>query len=454
MKIYSTLSGKKEQFVPQSDQVTMYVCGVTPYSDAHIGHAMSYIIFDVIRRYIKFSGYKLKFIQNVTDVDDKIIDRANKKGIPAVELAEQYSESFMADMDALNVVRADFYPRATGEIDKIIEMVQGLIDKGYAYEANGSVYFRVSKVPDYGKLAHRTLDSMMAGARIEIEQDKEHPMDFTLWKASKPGEPSWTSPWGEGRPGWHIECSAMSVKYLGDTIDIHGGGSDLIFPHHENEIVQSECFTGKKPFAKYWMHNGLLQFGGDKMSKSLGNLITIKNALQKYSVDTIRIFILNSHYRSPLKYSLEAFQAAESAAERLRRTVEREDNAGNADKLDPEPYRKLFIEAMDDDFNTPQALAALFDLARAINQEADSGANITEAKKVLLELAQDVLGLKLASLSYEDNPEIQKLIQERQTFRKEKNWKEADAVREKLAELGVAVEDTPTGVKITPLKKR
>jgi len=454
MKIYSTLSGKKEQFVPQSDQVTMYVCGVTPYSDAHIGHAMSYIIFDVIRRYIKFSGYKLKFIQNVTDVDDKIIDRANKKGIPAVELAEQYSESFMADMDALNVVRADFYPRATGEIDKIIEMVQGLIDKGYAYEANGSVYFRVSKVPDYGKLAHRTLDSMMAGARIEIEQDKEHPMDFTLWKASKPGEPSWTSPWGEGRPGWHIECSAMSVKYLGDTIDIHGGGSDLIFPHHENEIVQSECFTGKKPFAKYWMHNGLLQFGGDKMSKSLGNLITIKNALQKYSVDTIRIFILNSHYRSPLKYSLEAFQAAESAAERLRRTVEREDNAGNADKLDPEPYRKLFIEAMDDDFNTPQALAALFDLARAINQEADSGANIIEAKKVLLELAQDVLGLKLASLSYDENPEIQKLIQERQTFRKEKNWEKADAVREKLAELGVAVEDTPTGVKITPLKKR
>ncbi|MFA7217645.1 MAG: cysteine--tRNA ligase [Dehalococcoidales bacterium] len=454
MKIYSTLSGKKEQFVPQSDQVTMYVCGVTPYSDAHIGHAMSYIIFDVIRRYIKFSGYKLKFIQNVTDVDDKIIDRANKKGIPAVELAEQYSESFMADMDALNVVRADFYPRATGEIDKIIEMVQGLIDKGYAYEANGSVYFRVSKVPDYGKLAHRTLDSMMAGARIEIEQDKEHPMDFTLWKASKPGEPSWTSPWGEGRPGWHIECSAMSVKYLGDTIDIHGGGSDLIFPHHENEIVQSECFTGKKPFAKYWMHNGLLQFGGDKMSKSLGNLITIKNALQKYSVDTIRIFILNSHYRSPLKYSLEAFQAAESAAERLRRTVEREDNAGNADKLDPEPYRKLFIEAMDDDFNTPQALAALFDLARAINQEADSGANITEAKKVLLELAQDVLGLKLASLSYDENPEIQKLIQERQTFRKEKNWEKADAVREKLAELGVAVEDTPTGVKITPLKKK
>ena len=454
MKIYSTLSGKKEQFVPQSDEVTMYVCGVTPYSDAHIGHAMSYIIFDVIRRYIKFSGYKLKFIQNVTDIDDKIIDRSNKKGVPATELAKQYSDSFMADMDALNVVRADFYPHATGEIDKIIEMVQGLVDKGYAYEADGSVYFRVTKVADYGKLAHRTLDSMMAGARIEIEQDKEHPMDFTLWKASKPGEPSWTSPWGKGRPGWHIECSAMSLKYLGDTIDIHGGGSDLIFPHHENEIVQSECFTGEKPFAKYWMHNGLLQFGEDKMSKSLGNLITIKDALQKYNVDTIRIFILNSHYRSPLKYSMEAFQAADSAAERLRRTVDREDNAEDANKLDPEPYRRLFIEAMDDDFNTPQALAALFDLARAINQAADAGTDISKAKSTLADLAQNVLGLKLASVSYEDNPEIQKLIEERQTFRKEKNWEKADAVREKLADLGVAVEDTPTGVKITPLKKK
>jgi cysteinyl-tRNA synthetase len=453
MKIFSTLSAKKEEFVPQGDEVTMYVCGVTPYSDAHIGHAMSYIIFDVIRRYIKFSGYKLKFVQNFTDIDDKIIDRANKRGIPASELSKQYSDGFLEDMDALNVVRADFYPRATGEIDKIIEVVQGLIDRGYAYETGGSVYFRVTKVADYGKLAHRTLDSMMAGARIEVDQDKEHPMDFTLWKASKPGEPSWTSPWGEGRPGWHIECSAMSLKYLGETIDIHGGGQDLIFPHHENEIVQSESFTGKKPFARYWMHNGLLQFGEDKMSKSLGNLITIKDALKDYGADTIRLFVLNSHYRSPLKYSLEAFQAAEGAADRLRRTVERED-ASNTNKLDPEPYRKMFVEAMDDDFNTPQALASLFDLARAINQAADFGNDIAEAKKVLTDLAQNVLGLRLKTVGYEDNPEIQKLIEQRQTFRKEKNWKEADAVREKLAALGVAVEDTPTGVKITPLKKK
>jgi cysteinyl-tRNA synthetase len=454
MKIFNTLSGKKEEFVPQDDEVKMYVCGVTPYSEAHIGHAMSYIIFDVIRRYLKFSGYRLKFVQNFTDIDDKIIDRANKRGIPAAELAQQYSDSFMEDMDALNVSRADFYPRATEEIDKIIEVVQGLIDKGYAYETGGSVYFRVRKVDDYGKLAHRTLDSMMAGARIEIDEDKEHPMDFTLWKASKPGEPSWTSPWGEGRPGWHIECSAMSLKYLGETIDIHGGGQDLIFPHHENEIAQSEGFTGKKPFAKYWMHNGLLQFGEDKMSKSLGNLITIKDALKDYSADTIRLFVLNSHYRSPLKYSLEAFQAADGAADRLRRTVEREDNTSNTNKLDPEPYRRMFIEAMDDDFNTPQALASLFDLARAINQAADYGTDITEAKKVLTDLAQDVFGLKLEAASYEDNPEIQKLITERQIYRKEKRWKEADAAREKLAALGVAIEDTPTGAKITPIKKK
>ncbi|MFA5629485.1 MAG: cysteine--tRNA ligase [Dehalococcoidales bacterium] len=455
MKIFSTLSAKKEEFVPHGDEVTMYVCGVTPYSDAHIGHAMSYIIFDVIRRYIKFSGYKLKFVQNFTDIDDKIINRANERGISASALAEQYSDSFLEDMDALNVVRADFYPRATGEIDKIIEVVEGLIDNGFAYEADGSVYFRVTKIKDYGKLAHRTLDSMMAGARIEIEQDKENPMDFTLWKASKPGEPSWTSPWGEGRPGWHIECSAMSLKYLGDKIDIHGGGSDLIFPHHENEIVQSESFTGQKPFAKYWLHNGLLQFGEDKMSKSLGNLITIKDALKDYGADTIRIFVLNSHYRSPLKFSTEAFQAADSGADRLRRTVEREDTANaNGNAVDPEPYRKMFIEAMDDDFNTPQALAALFDLARAINQGADSGANISEAKKTLLDLGQNVLGLRLNPVSFEDNPEIQDLIEQRRIFREGKNWKEADAVREKLAALGVAVEDTPNGVKITPLKKK
>ncbi|MDD4924544.1 MAG: cysteine--tRNA ligase [Dehalococcoidales bacterium] len=461
MKIFSTLSAKKEEFVPSSNEVTMYVCGVTPYSDAHIGHAMSYIIFDVIRRYIKFSGYKLKFIQNFTDIDDKIIDRANKRGIPASELAQQYSDSFLDDMDALNVVRADFYPKATGEIDKIIEVVKGLIDKGYAYEADGSVYFRVTKVSDYGKLAHRTLDSMMAGARIEIEQDKEHPMDFTLWKASKPGEPSWTSPWGKGRPGWHIECSAMSLKYLGETIDIHGGGQDLIFPHHENEIVQSESFTEKKPFAKYWMHNGLLQFGKDKMSKSLGNMITIKDILKKYrNADVIRVFILSSHYRSPLTYSEEALDAAEEGTDRLFRVANRKHPpVSNNQTLDATPYRNQFIEAMDDDFNTPQALAALFDLARAINQAADSGKDFSEAQTVLLELAQNVLGLELkifkASflgrttrhiiLTEGIETRVKRIIDERADCRKQKNWARADEIRVKLAELGVILEDTDTG---------
>ena len=397
MKVFNTLSGQKEDFLPQGDGVKMYVCGVTPYAEAHIGHAMSYIIFDVIRRYLQFRGYQLKYVQNITDIDDKIIDRANSLGIPPSELAKKYTDSFDEDMAALNIYRADTdkYPRATEEIPKIIEVIRGLVAKGYAYPAKGSVYFRVRKAADYGRLANRNLESMMAGARIEAGQEKEYPMDFTLWKASKPGEPSWESPWAAGRPGWHIECSAMSLKYLGDTLDIHGGGQDLIFPHHENEIAQSESFTGKKPFVKYWLHNGLLQLGEEKMSKSLGNLITIKEALDKYSADAIRIFVLSSHYRSPLTYSEEALEAAEKGAERLAQVISRDDLTGSAgEALDAEPHRKQFIEVMDDDFNTPQALAAIFDLARAINQASDEGHTIIRGQQALLELA-DVLGLTL-----------------------------------------------------------
>jgi len=469
MKLYNTLSAKKEEFVPQGEEVKIYVCGVTPYDDAHIGHAMSYIIFDVIRRYIKFRGYKLKFVQNVTDIDDKIINRANQRGVNAAELAEEYAKSFFADMEALNVTPADVYPRATGEIEKIIEVVAGLVEKGYAYEAGGSVYFRVRKVDDYGKLAHRSLDSMMAGARIEVEKEKEHPMDFTLWKASKPGEPSWDSLWGAGRPGWHIECSAMSLKYLGDTLDIHGGGQDLIFPHHENEIAQSESFTGKKPFAKYWLHNGLLQFGAEKMSKSLGNLITIKDALAKYGADAIRIFILSSHYRSPLKYSEEAIEAAGAGVERLRRVVYRQDSGGG-ETIDAEAYYKRFIEAMDDDFNAPQALGVLFDLARAINQAADSGQGFAQAKDTLSRLAKDVFGLILPQMSYvygkatlsgeitakltanvvsaEMRQKVESLVAERNECRQSKRWQRADEIRDELAAMGVVLEDTPEGTKI------
>ena len=480
MKVYNTLSGKKEEFVPRSDEVKMYVCGVTPYDDAHIGHAMSYIIFDVIRRYLQFCGYGLKYVQNVTDIDDKIINRANSIGVSAGELAEKYTVGFFEDMDALNVKPADFYPRATGEIPKIIEVIQGLVDKGYAYEAAGSVYFRVRQVADYGKLANRNLESMVAGARIEAGQEKEYPMDFTLWKASKPGEPSWNSPWGEGRPGWHIECSAMSLKYLGETIDIHGGGQDLIFPHHENEIAQSESFTGKKPFVKYWLHNGLLQFNEEKMSKSLGNLIKIKEALTRYSADAIRIFVLSSHYRSPLTYSEDALEAAGGGAERLLRVISREDIATDADNtLDAKPYRQQFTKAMDDDFNTPQALGILFDLARAINQAADSGTGISEAKKVLSELSSDVLGLKLVAknvFSYEEvaklkiamvrkqniyelldrvgnelskkeykieniRGDINLLLGVREALRKEKKFHLADEIRNELASSGIIVED-------------
>ncbi len=474
MKVLNTLSGKKEEFSPQGDEVKMYVCGVTPYDEAHLGHAMSYIIFDVIRRYLQFRDYKVKYVQNITDIDDKIIARSNKLGITTGELAEKFTSSYFADIDALNIGRADVYPRATEEIPKIIEIVQGLIDKGYAYPAQGSVYFRVRNVADYGKLSHRNLDSMMVGTRIEAGEEKEYPMDFVLWKASKPGEPSWESPWGPGRPGWHIECSAMSLKYLGDTIDIHGGGQDLVFPHHENEIAQSESFTGTKPFVRYWLHNGMVQLGEEKMSKSLGNLITIKDALDKdkynYGPDAIRIFALSSHYRSPLTYSEEVIEAAKSGVERLRRAISRDDpTGGKGESLDAEPYRKQFIEAMDDDFNTPQALAALFDLARAINQAGDAGISIDKAQSTLILLAQEVMGLKLpriinievsdgisikATVNVEVIPSkvkacVNRLIDERIKCRKEKNWQRADEIRNKLAELGVTLEDTKAGTDAT-----
>lgn len=473
MKVFNTLSAQKEEFTPQGDEVKMYVCGVTPYDEAHLGHAMSYIVFDVIRRYLQFRGYKVKYVQNITDIDDKIIDRANRLGISTQELAGKFTESYFADMDALNIGRADVYPRATETTPKMIEVIQGLIDRGYAYPAEGSVYFRVRKVSDYGKLSHRNLDSMMAGTRLETGKEKEHPMDFVLWKASKPGEPSWESPWGPGRPGWHIECSAMSLEHLGETIDIHGGGQDLVFPHHENEIAQSESFTGKKPFVRYWLHNGMVQLSGEKMSKSLGNLITIKEALEKYSADAIRIFVLGSHYRSPLTYSEEALEAAEAGVERLVRAVSRDDPAGGGgEAFDAEPYRNRFIEAMDDDFNTPQALAALFDLARAINQAGDTGLSVTNAQSVLVSLAREVLGLKLPEtrmisvgqgsvkisgklsakatvISGTVRAGVNRLIEERTECRKDKNWQRADEIRNRLAELGVILEDTKTGTTAT-----
>ncbi len=469
MKVFNTLSGEKEEFLPQGSEVKMYVCGVTPYDECHIGHAMSYIIFDVIRRYLKFRGYQVKYVQNVTDIDDKIIDRANHRGVKASELAQQYTDNFFRDMDALNIERADAYPYATGEIDKIIEVIQGLIDKRYAYPAGGSVYFRVKSFPNYGKLSRRSLESMMSSCSIEMVKEKEHPMDFALWKAAKPGEPYWESPWGQGRPGWHIECSAMSLKYLGNTLDIHGGGQDLIFPHHENEIAQSECFTGTKPFVRYWLHNGIVKFGEEKMSKSLGNLITIKEALDRYGADALRIFVLSSHYRSPLTYSAEVLEAAKGGIERLITVISRDDpNEGKGESLDTEPYRKQLIEAMDDDFNTPQAIATLFDLAKAINQAGDSGLGFQNAKGTLLSLGREILGLKLpkriirviserisiketidATIPITVNARVNRLAEERVKCRKERNWQRADEIRKKLAELGVILEDTKARTEVT-----
>jgi len=479
MKVYNTLSGEKEEFSPQGDEVKMYVCGVTPYDDSHIGHAMSYISFDVIRRYLQFKGYKVKYVQNITDIEDKLIDRAQRLGVSVSGLAQKFTASHFADMDALNIGRADVYPRASEEIDKIIEVIQGLIDRGHAYAAAGSVYFRVDSIADYGKLSRRSLESMMATEGAVGSDEKESPMDFALWKAAKPGEPWWQSPWGKGRPGWHIECSAMSLKYLGDTIDIHGGGQDLIFPHHENEIAQSESFTGKKPFVKYWLHNGMVQLGEEKMSKSLGNLVTIKEVLAKYSADAIRIFALSSHYRSPLTYSEEALEAAEKGADRLRQAAHGKGKGGKGSGgIDAGSYRQKFIEAMDDDFNAAQALAVIFDLTREINRGDDEGVETGQARETLKELTA-VLGLTLETLEQlpldaepflnlqkstiaaireaklgalieeseiDDAPAIIDWLKDmRNTLRMNKQFQLADEIRAKLSEAGIALEDTPEG---------
>ena len=446
MEIYNTLSGVKEEFRPQDEIVTMYVCGVTVYDDCHIGHAMSYVTFDVVRRYLEYKGYQVKHVQNFTDIDDKIIDRAQKLGVSPYELAEKYIMEYFKDIDALNVKRAHIYPRATEEMSKIIEVIQGLISKGCAYQSDGSVYFRVRSFPKYGNLSHRKMDDMKSGGTME-EMEKEDVLDFALWKAVKPSEPSWSSPWGNGRPGWHIECSAMSLKYIGESIDIHGGGQDLIFPHHENEITQSEAFTGVVPFVRYWMHNGLLQLSGDKMSKSLGNLVTVKQALEQYSADAIRLFILSSHYRSPITYSDETLQSAELGMVRLRQAVKDTGISGQNGMLDGEPFRSRFVESMDDDFNTAQAVAILFEMARAINRSREEMKDVSEAKHILVELV-NVLGFTLkepdkSQLAVE--PFIDLLISLRNDLRQAKQWQLADMIRDRLDSLGVVLEDTSNG---------
>ncbi|MBX6772529.1 MAG: cysteine--tRNA ligase [Chloroflexi bacterium] len=454
MRIFNTLTGQKEEFVPYGDPVKMYVCGITPYSEAHVGHAMSAIVFDTIRRYLEFRGYRVRYIQNFTDIDDKIIDRARRLGVPALDLAERYIGEFYVDMAALNVKPATAYVRATSEIDEIIRLIETLIQKEMAYVIDGDVYFRVTRDPDYGKLSHRSLDELEAGARVEVDPRKETPMDFALWKSAKPGEPSWPSPWGPGRPGWHIECSAIVLDQLGPQIDIHGGGADLIFPHHENEIAQSEAATGRVPFVKYWIHNGLLQLGGEKMSKSLGNLVTIREALSQFSADGLRAFVLTSHYRRPLTYTDEGVAAAERGVARLRAVVTPRPSGPGANEPAflaeaREQATQRFIAAMDDDFNTPAALSELYDLAREINRAREDGVpleGIASAQQTILTLA-GVLGLTLAEPrpSVEARPFIDLLVSVRQELRAAKQYALADRIRDDLERLGVVVEDRPGG---------
>ena len=447
MRLYNTLTRRKEEFEPAGDVATLYVCGITTSGYFHLGHALSSVVFDVLHRYLEYRGYAVKRVMNFTDVDDKSIARAAEEGISNEEVAEKYIAAFFQDADALNLKRASVYPRATAEIPRIVELVRGLEEKGLAYEAYGSVYYRVRRDPDYGKLSGRSVDELLEGVRLDVEPGKEDPADFALWKASKPGEPAWDSPWGKGRPGWHIECSAMAIHHLGETIDIHGGGLDLVFPHHENEVAQSESFTGRTPFARFWMHNGLVRLAGDKMSKSIGNLVNVRDALERYSADAIRLWMLSSHYRSPLLYDEESIGAQERALRRLRAAVTA-DSSGGRVALDPAQFEADFVQAMEDDLNTPKALASLFDLARDINRNRDAGAGVAEARETLGRLA-GILGLTLAepetAAGGVSEDEIEALIQERATLRADRRFAEADAVRADLAARGVALADSPEG---------
>jgi cysteinyl-tRNA synthetase len=458
-QIYNTLTRKKEPLKTLlPDIVLMYVCGPTVYDKAHVGHAMSTLVYDIIRRYLEYNNIEVRHVMNYTDVDDKVIIRANELGIEPITLAEEHIKEYNNHMKALNILRATEYPRATQEIPQIITMVTDLINSDHAYEVDGDVFFRVTSKDDYGKLSGRKLDEMQAGARIDVNADKENPMDFVLWKASKPGEPAWDSPWGPGRPGWHIECSAMNMHHLGEQIDIHGGGNDLIFPHHENEIAQTESLT-KKPFARYWVHNGMLQFSGDKMSKSIGNIVTIEQFLAEHDADTLRMMVLNSSYRSPLTFNDEVISQAERNLERLRsalRPGSQHDNPIPAEvksALEDQmsATRSGFMSAMDDDFNTAGALGHLFDLVRVINQARDAGVpqhGLVGAQILLRELAEDIFGLRLEHPQAEIQqaaPFIDLLVSLRNQLREQKLWELSDQLRDQLANLDILIEDSKDG---------
>lgn len=461
MKVYNTLTRKKEELVPITPgEIKMYACGPTVYNYIHIGNARPLCIFDILRRYLEYRGYKVTFVQNFTDIDDKIIRRANEEHVDFSEISERYIKEFWTDADGLNVRHATVNPKATENIDAIIHIISTLIEKGYAYEAQGDVYFSTEKFKDYGKLSHQPLEDLEAGARIMVGEVKREPMDFAVWKAAKPGEPAWDSPWGKGRPGWHIECSAMNWRYLGDTIDIHCGGQDLIFPHHENEIAQSECFTGK-PFAHYWMHNGYINVDNVKMSKSLGNFFTVRDVAEKYGYEPIRYLLISAQYRSPINYSTDIIEQCISALNRLYTCRDSLDfelkNASDAEHDGDRAiidgfgkYREQFIDAMDDDLNTADAIASIFELVRDINTnvvgKTPSKALVEGAISVFDELT-GVLGLVYNRKTETLDSDIEALIEARTNARKEKNWAEADRIRDQLKEMGIVLEDAAQGVK-------
>ncbi|MEM3715583.1 MAG: cysteine--tRNA ligase [Candidatus Bathyarchaeia archaeon] len=469
MRILNTLGMRKEEFIPlREGEVRIYVCGPTVYDFIHIGNARAFVVADVVRRYLEYKGFKVTLVSNITDIDDKIIRRAQEMGLSIQQIGEIYSDAYFEDIAALNIKKPDINPRATQHIPDMIVAIQKLIEKGYAYEAGGDVYFDVLKFNDYGKLSGNKMEALEAGARIEVNPKKKNPADFALWKARKEGEPGWHSPWGWGRPGWHIECSTMAMKYLGETFDIHMGGKDLIFPHHENEIAQAEALTGK-PFARYWIHNEWLTVNGQKMSKSLGNFITVRDALKTYSPQVLRFFLISAHYRSPIDFNEESMKAAKANVERIFGALERllslkeRDRGGEEEEklvLQVREAKKKFEESMDDDFNTPLAIAAVFEIVKAVNSYADRNSEIEAAAKkevyeIFKTLVEDVLGIKIEIKREQDvgrhetvlKSLMEIILEVRQEMRRRKEWKISDEIRDKLQKIGFIIEDTPKETK-------